>query len=245
MREGRVTVNGEVVYTFALKIDPLQDCVCVDGQSIPWRQKAVTLMLYKPWNVLTTMLDPYNRPCVADYVPTDLYPGLYPLGRLDKDTTGLLLFSTDGQLGRFLLQPKYHVSKTYIALVDGVPSDDDLKCLREGIELEDGFTAPAQARLLQEAEEERTLALLSEAFSSNPTFPETIARLKANESSLVSLTIHEGRMHQVKRMFSALGHEVRFLHRQNFAGLTLENLQPGQWRLLDKETVAALHGAVV
>lgn len=240
MREGRVRVNSETVYTFALKIDPLLDTVYLDDQPIPWRQKAVTLILYKPWDTLTTMFDPYNRPCVAGFIPKDQYPGLYPLGRLDKDTTGVLIFSTDGQLGRYLLQPKYHVEKTYLALVDGIPTDHDLQSLCEGIELDDGLTAPAQAYLLHGEEVKRALHDFHTAFVQDPLQHKKLAKVASNEGSFVSLSIHEGRMHQVKRMMHAVGHEVLYLHRQSFAGLTTENLQPGQWRILDHESVEAL-----
>lgn len=239
MREGRVRLNGEVIYTFALKMDPLLDQVCVDNQPIAWRQTSTTLMLYKPWGVLTTMLDPYDRPCVASFVPTDRYPGLYPLGRLDKDTTGLLLFSTNGQLGRYLLQPKYHVEKTYTALVTGTLSESELQALREGVVLDDGLTAPAYAEVI-ESSQKHIQHDFKEAFTVDPNFSAIFCQLETQRYSLVSLTLHEGRMHQVKRMLRAVGHEVLYLHRPMFANLTLEDLQPGQWRLLSGEEVTQL-----
>lgn len=245
MREGRVKVNGKQIYTFALKIDPLIDQVFVDDHQIPWRQSSITLVLNKPWGILTTMMDPYSRPCVADYIPCDKYPGLYPLGRLDKDTTGVLLFSTDGQLGRYLLQPKYHVKKTYLALIDGVPSEHELAKLREGVLLEDGLTAPAQAHLLEGEDAEKARALFRRIFSQDTQCDEALSRIQENTSSFISLTIHEGRMHQVKRMMQAIGYTVRFLHRQEFAGITVSDLQPGQWRILQDEEVTALKALVV
>lgn len=245
MREGRVKVNDTQVYTFALKIDPLVDQVYVDGILIPWRQTSVTLALNKPWGVLTTMQDPYQRSCVAEYIPIDTYPGLYPLGRLDKDTTGVLLFSTDGQLGRYLLQPKYHVEKTYIALVNGIPTEDELHKLRTGILLEDGPTAPAQVQLLQGAHAANARVLFKKSFSEDPSCESALSLEETHTYAFVTLTIHEGRMHQVKRMMHAIGHEVLYLHRQSFAGLTAENLQPGQWRTLDHESVEALKSLVM
>lgn len=146
---GRVSVNGEVVDTIGSKADPAVDLVCVDGVELRFPDETVTLMLNKPAGYVTTMDDPQGRPCVASLVPVDRFPGLFPLGRLDRDTTGLLLFSTDGELGHGLLRPRGEVEKCYLALVEGRPSKESLERLRIGVVLDDGPTLPASVELLE------------------------------------------------------------------------------------------------
>ena len=137
MTAGRVTVNGVVATELGTKVDTDVDIVEVDGVRVRWSDEPVYLMLNKPAGYLTTMSDPQGRPCVAELVPVAEHPGLFPVGRLDFDTTGLLLFTTDGDLGHALLHPSHHVKKTYIALVDGAMHDDELAPLRRGIVLDD------------------------------------------------------------------------------------------------------------
>ncbi|WP_270574145.1 pseudouridine synthase, partial [Candidatus Collinsella stercoripullorum] len=148
MTAGRVAVNGVVVTQLGTKVDPARDTVTVDGVPVRPGGTAVHLVLNKPAGYVTTMRDPQGRPCVADLVPTDRFPGLFPVGRLDRDTTGLLLFTTDGDLAQDLLHPSRHVYKTYLALVDGRVADAELEPLRRGIELDDGPCQPARCRLL-------------------------------------------------------------------------------------------------
>ena len=214
MTAGRVSVNGQVVTELGSKVDPKVDVVCVDGREVHLEDDSVYLMLYKPKGYLTTMDDPQGRPCVAQLVPRDLYPGLYPVGRLDKDTTGLLLFTTDGDMGQHLLHPKHHVDKTYQAHVDGVPDEVDLARLSGGIMLDDGLTAPARVRIVAE---------------------------HPDGSSDIELVIHEGRKRQVKRMCSAVHHPVLDLHRSSFGPLEL--VEEGAWRLLRDDEVASLREA--
>ena len=215
MTAGRVRVNGEVVTELGSKVDPLCDVVEVDDVVVRLFDSSVTIMLNKPAGYLTTMSDPHGRPCVASLVPTDRFPGLFPVGRLDMDTTGLLLFSTDGELGNSLLHPRHHVDKTYHARVAGIMSQEQAQVLERGIELDDGPTLPAQVRI------------------------ERIAKGKTD----VEITIHEGRKRQVKRMCSAVGHEVLQLHRSNFGPLALDGLTEGQWRELSDAEVKALRQA--
>lgn len=215
MTAGRVSVNGQVVTELGSKVDPKVDVVCVDGREVHLEDGSVYLMLYKPKGYLTTMDDPQGRPCVADLVPTKRYPGLYPVGRLDKDTTGLLLFTTDGDMGQHLLHPRHHVDKTYQAHVDGVPDEVDLARLRGGIMLDDGLTAQAQVHLVAE---------------------------RPDGSSDIELVIHEGRKRQVKRMCSAIHHPVLDLHRSSFGPLVLTDVDEGSWRLLTDEEIARLRG---
>lgn len=205
MSAGRVRVNGEVVTELGSKVDPKCDQVTVDGHEVHLTDGSVYLILNKPAGYLTTMSDPQGRPCVADLVPTADYPGLFPVGRLDKDTTGLLLFTTDGEIAQQLLHPKHHVDKTYRAHVEGTVDARTVKRLEAGIELDDGMTAPARV---------------------------TLDALRPDGSSDITIVIHEGRKRQIKRMCSRVRHPVLELHRDKFGPLELGDLEPGTWRLL-------------
>ncbi len=203
IKAGRVTVNGEPgqLNTFVQS----RDRVAVDGEPVAL-QKLTYLLLHKPAGVVTTARDPQRRPTVVELVPAE--PRVVPVGRLDAYTTGALLLTNDGQLAHRLAHPRYGVEKTYEATVEGKPDDVALQALRDGIELDDGPTAPARVR-----------------------------RLGPNR---IELTIHEGRNHQVRRMLEAVGHPVTRLHRSAYAGLTLEGLEPGQWRELEPSEVDQL-----
>lgn len=218
MTAGRVTVNDRVVTELGSKVDPLVDKVAVDGVAVEWGRGPVTIALNKPADFVTTMSDPYGRPTVADLVPTDTYPGLYPIGRLDADTTGLLLFSTDGELGNNLLHPSHHVDKTYIAMVKGLPCAEEIQLLREGVQLDDGMTAPAEVYLLE----------------------------GSTHCSRLQITVHEGRKRQVKRMCEYVGHKVMQLQRVQFGPIELDEdeLPSGKWRLLSEDEVEALHSVI-
>lgn len=229
MTAGRVQVNGKTVTELGSKVNPLTDVVCVDGVAVRFKQEAVVLALHKPAGVLTTMSDPHGRPTVAGLVPAQRYPGLFPIGRLDADTTGLLLFSTDGNLGNRLLHPRYHVAKTYYAFVEGKPSAAVISRLSTGVMLEDGPTLPAQVRLARPG---RELAFARERLA--------VDAAAAKRGSLVLITLREGRKRQVKRMFEAVGHPVRALHRESFGGISLGLLQQGAWRELSDEEIASL-----
>lgn len=215
MTEGRVRVNGEVVKELGSRVDPLIDKIAVDGKIIPYPNDAVTLMLNKPAGFITTMSDPYGRPCVASLIPVKEYPGLFPIGRLDADTTGLLLFSTDGELGNRLMHPRHQVEKTYEAQVEGCVNEGELDRLRKGVVLEDGLTLPAKAQLIS----------------------------GDKNSSSVRLCIREGRKRQVRRMLEEIGHPVLELRRTQIASLELGDIKEGAWRFLDKQELSALeHG---
>jgi 23S rRNA pseudouridine2605 synthase len=196
IKAGRVTVNGEPgqLNTFVQSRDRVE----VDGRPVELRPLTYVL-LHKPAGTVTTASDPRGRPTVVGLV--DHPVRVVPVGRLDADTTGLLLLTNDGELAHRLAHPSHEVEKVYEAEVEGEPSDDALRQLEQGVELDDGPTAPARARRLA--------------------------------PSLVELSVHEGRKHQVKRMLAAVGHPVRRLHRSRYAGLTLEGLGPGQWRELE------------
>ncbi len=216
MSAGRVRVNGAVVTEMGAKVDPAVDVVEVDGRVVTIAKSPVYLMLHKPRSVMTTMKDPEGRLTVAEYVPVGEHPGLFPVGRLDYDTTGLLLFTTDGELAHRLLHPRRKVPKTYRALVDGRPDRAAITALERGIDLDDGPTAPAQ---------------VDEVEAVGPR-------------TLMEITITEGRKRQVRRMFSAVGHPVIELERVSFGPVRLGDLAPGRWRMLSDSEVAALRDAV-
>jgi 23S rRNA pseudouridine2605 synthase len=203
IKAGRVTVNGEPgqLNTFVQSRDRVE----VDGERVALQRLAYVL-LHKPAGVVTTARDPQGRPTVVGLVPAE--PRVVPVGRLDADTTGALLLTNDGPLAHRLAHPRYGVEKVYEAEVEGEPADEALDALRDGIDLEDGPTAPARVRRLA--------------------------------PSRIELVLHEGRNRQVRRMFDAVGHPVRALHRSGYAGLTLEGLEPGRWRELEPSEVDAL-----
>lgn len=215
MTAHRVKVNGVVVTELGAKVDPSTDEVTVDGKRVRLSDSSVYIALNKPPGFVSTMKDPQNRPTVADLVPSDEYPGLFPVGRLDADTSGLLLFTTDGELSHRLLHPRWKVDKTYLAHVDGKPDPADVRALEKGIQLDDGMTAPALVEVLD----------------------------RAKESALVEITITEGRKRQVRRMFSSLSHPVLELRRISFAGIELGRLREGTWRRLTADEVTMLRDA--
>ena len=211
IRDGRVRVNGHAgeLNTVVGK----HDVVEVDGRRVA-RQALAYVLLHKPPGVVTTARDPQGRPTVVELVPPE--PRVVPVGRLDADTTGALLLTNDGDLAHRLAHPRYGAPKVYEADVEGAPSRDALEALREGVELEDGRTAPAGIRVLS----------------------------ASRRRSRVELTLHEGRKHQVKRMLEAVGHPVRRLHRSRYAGLDLDGLEEGRWRTLTRDEVETLRRAV-
>ena len=234
---GRVKINGEVVDKLGTKIDLAHDVVEVDGRVVSSKAFQVTLMLHKPLGYVTTMKDAHAKHIISELVPTAEYPGLFPLGRLDRDTSGLLLFSTDGELGFSVLRPRGHVMKSYIALVEGRPSVRALHTLRTGVLLDDGMTLPAQVEVLRGVQAESAQETLE--------VPQSIARKhKHPECSVVRIGICEGRNRQVRRMLAAVGLPVRALHRDSFGPITLGDLARGQWRLLSDVEVRELSMSV-
>jgi 23S rRNA pseudouridine2605 synthase len=207
IKAGRVTINGEPGQLNT--VVGAHDRVEVDGEKVT-RQRLRHVLLHKPAGVVTTARDPQGRPTVVELVPDE--PRVAPVGRLDADTTGALLLTNDGQLAHRLAHPRYGVEKTYVAEIVGDPDEEALKRLRDGVELDDGRTAPARARRLG------------------------VGRIE--------LVLHEGRKHQVKRMLADVGYPVTRLHRSAYAGLTLEGLEPTQWRELDADEVERLRRAV-
>ncbi len=207
---GRVSVNGEVALV-GQKVVPGIDVVRVDGKRIDLLDVSVTLMLNKPAGVVTSMKRQGHERIVADLLPLERYPGLYPLGRLDCDATGLLLFSTDGSLGHALLHPSHHVPKTYEVTLNGTLLPEEAEQLRQGVKVE-GFAAqPAEVRVF------------------------------GKRGNRAEITVHEGQYHQVKRMFEAVGHKVVQLRRTKLGPLELGDLGLGAWRQLTDAECASLH----
>jgi len=242
--EGRVSVNGSVVTELGAKVDPSRDVVKVDGKRVELAAENVTIMLHKPAGYTTTMSDPHAKRTVAELVPADKLAGLFPVGRLDTDTTGLLLFTTDGELGNALMHPKRHVVKTYIALVEGQMEDSVAKRLSRGIELSDGMTLPAEVRVARGLEARMCAALIGQGKDAS-------GRAKRHDGkrsravlekggTYVIVGLREGRNRQVRRMMEAVGHPVIALHRESLGPVTLGDLPRGAWRELSSEEVDAL-----
>lgn len=229
MTAGRVRVNGQVVTELGSKVDPRVDRVTVDGVEFRLAAGPTYLVLNKPAGYVTTMSDPQGRPCVADLVPTDRYPGLFAVGRLDRDTTGLLLFTTNGEAAHQLLHPSHHVFKHYVALVEGRPTHEQLARLQQGIRLRDGMAQPAQVQVLG---------------PNDALFRAVAPEGLRGDVSVVGIRIQEGRKHQVKRMLGAIGHKVLRLHRDEFGPLKLSNVAEGSWRLCTPREVAEIEKIV-
>ncbi|MED1793895.1 pseudouridine synthase [Brevibacillus nitrificans] len=215
--QGHVQVNGKVVRELGTKVDPQADQILVHGRPIQTEQH-VYLMLHKPTGVITSVSDPRGRRVVTDLLK-GIKERVYPVGRLDYDTSGLLLLTNDGELANRLAHPSYEIDKVYRAWVKGVPSPDKVKRLATGISLEDGMTSAGEARLLKTA--------------------------PARDKALVELTIHEGRNRQVRRMCDAIGHPVLTLERIRLGFLTLEGLSAGQYRPLTSAEVEKLKQGLV
>lgn len=209
--QGIVTVNGQVVKELGMKINPDQDVIKVSGKKLSMERKK-TFLFYKPLGVITSMTDPQERKVVADFF-RHVVERVYPVGRLDYDTEGLLLMTNDGELANRLMHPRYKVQKHYIAQVKGIPSATALKRLQSGIKLEEGWTAPAKVKLVK----------------------------VENGIAHLALQIHEGRNRQIRRMCEAVGHAVVRLKRVQMGFLTLDGLRPGASRECTTQELKKLH----
>ncbi len=203
----RVTVNG-LAATHGTRVEE-GDLVEVDGQPVE-PEPLTYVLLHKPAGVVTTASDPQGRPTVVDLV--DHRHRVVPVGRLDADTTGALLLTNDGALAHVLSHPRFEIDKVYEAEVEGVPSKTALAALANGVELDDGRTAPASVHL----------------------------RSQTGQTAVLELVLHEGRKRQVKRMCAAVGHPIRRLHRTGYAGLRLGDLAPGESAELTLEQIRSI-----
>ncbi len=209
--QGRVTVNGAIVRELGTKVNPEKDHVKVDGRHLKRQPPQIFLMLNKPKGFMSTMSDPEGRPTIADLL-AGVKARVFPVGRLDFDSEGLMLLTNHGELAQALLHPRFHVPKTYLVKVKGVLTDDQIAQLERGVRLEDGMTSPATVKKVR----------------------------KADANSWIELTIHEGRKHQVKRMCEFVGHPVLKLVRVRMGPLTLHGIELGQYRYLTDREANAL-----
>ena len=213
IQAGFVTVNGELVLVPGHPINIEMDTVEFEGKQVEPLAEHIYLMLNKPAGYLTTRHDERGRPTVMDLV-ADLPNTIYPVGRLDLETEGLLLFTNDGDFAHRLLHPSHEVEKTYLAWVKGIPSDTGVQRLRQGVTISSGTTAPAKVKRLR----------LS----------------KDSTSTKFEVVIHEGKNRQVRLMFKAVGHPVIRLKRVQIGNLRLGNLPSGGHRFLTPEEIAEL-----
>ena len=213
--QGRVSVNGEIIRELGAKAVLGRDDIRVNSKAIKAKTEKVVVALFKPRSYVTTLDDPQGRPTVVDLLKS-ISERVYPVGRLDYDTEGLLLMTNDGELAHRLQHPRYKVPKTYLVKVRGHPPEEALAQLEQGINLEDGITAPAELHILEDDK----------------------------KATWLTLTLREGRNHQVKRMCAAVGCPVLRLRRTKIGPIDLGNLQPGKSRRLKASEVRALRKAV-
>jgi 23S rRNA pseudouridine2605 synthase len=212
IRQGKVCVNGQTA-ELGVSVTPDTDTIVVDGKNISPAQK-IYVVLYKPADVITTAKDTHGRKTVLECVE-GTRERVFPVGRLDKDVEGVLLFTNDGDLAQKLLHPKYQISKEYVVWVRGRIKPAATRQLQEGVPLDDGVTAPAQVTVLANQE----------------------------KASQIKLVLREGKKREVKRMCAAVGHPVRSLRRTAFAGLRVHDLRPGEWRYLTQKELDRLRKA--
>lgn len=211
--ESRVKVNSVVINELGFNVDEENDIVEIDDQRIGLVEKMVYIVLNKPEGYITTVKDQFERPSVIDLVK-DIKERVYPIGRLDYETSGLLILTNDGDLTYKLTHPKHEVHKTYMAIVKGIPTENELQQFREGLDIEDYTTAPAQIRIVKSVSEKNY--------------------------SICEIKIHEGRNRQVRKMCRAINHPVLRLRRVAMGKITLQKTEVGEYRHLDEEEVKYL-----
>jgi len=209
--QGKVMVDGKVVTELGTKVDG-NNQVTVEGKTLT-RENKEYILLYKPRGVVTTTRDEKNRKTDLDLIETD--KRLYPIGRLDYDTTGILLLTNDGDLTNLLIHPKNEIDKVYIVKIEGILTGAEINNLERGV-LIDGYKTSKSKVKVKKID-------------------------KKNNTSLIQITIHEGKNHQVKNMFSAVGHKVLKLKREKIAFLDLTGLKPGEYRKLNMKEVKKLY----
>lgn len=203
--DGRVSVNGKIINEQGVKVEIGSDSVCLDGEELKVKNKNYYIMLNKPAGYVTTVKDQFDRPTVMDLVKKDLPDvRLFPVGRLDYETEGLLLMTNDGDFAYKVTHPKFNTDKTYRAIVKGTLSVSSISKLRSGIKIDDYVTSPAEVEILD----------------------------SANGRTLVEITIHEGKNRQVRKMFDAIGCTVTGLQRIKIGTVELGHLPHGRWRYL-------------
>lgn len=214
MLQGRVEVNGVKITELGTKVDA-GDIVKVDGKEVKQEEKKVYILLNKPVGYITTAKDQFSRKTVLDLVD-GVQERIYPVGRLDYDTSGILLLTNDGDLAYKLTHPSREADKVYQAKIKGILNDDEIQAFKAGIRIDDYTTSPAKIRVLE----------------------------RTGTDSMVEVTIHEGKNRQVRRMFEAVGHTVLKLRRISIGPVKLGSLEEGSWRHLAPEEVKSLKKAV-
>lgn len=209
--EKRVKVNGVVVSKLGVKADKEKDLIEVDGKPLQYDDKRIYIMLNKPLGYITSARDQFRRPTVLDLVK-DINERVYPVGRLDYDTEGLIILTNDGKMTYTITHPKHNINKTYRALLSGRTDQKDINAFKNGIGIEDYITAPAELKLIK----------------------------YIGNNSLVDITIHEGKNRQVRKMCSAIGHPVINLKRIRIGKIELGELKKGTWRYLTADEIKYL-----
>ena len=209
--ENKVVVNGKTINELGYKVD-YNDTIVIEGKTLKLEEKEY-ILLYKPRGVVTTTNDEYNRKTVLDLINTD--KRLYPIGRLDYDTTGIILLTNDGDLANLMMHPKNEINKVYVAKVKGLVHKNEILDLRNGVIIDGKKTAKAGAKI--------------------------ISYDKKSDTSIVELIIHEGKNHQVKNMMAAVNHEVIKLKREKISFLDLKGLKSGEYRYLNIKEVKKLY----
>lgn len=209
--QGRVKVNGKVVNKLGVKIDPDKDIVLVDNKLIKLPKKYIYIAINKPEGYITSVKDQFNRPTVIDLIK-EIKERVYPVGRLDYDTSGLLILTNDGDLTYKLTHPKHEIKKVYIAKIKGIPTERELEAFRKGLRIDNYITSKAEIEIL----------------STN------------RSSSVVKIVIHEGKNRQIRKMCEKINHPVIKLKRVAIGKIKLGNLKKGSWRYLSKEEIEYL-----
>lgn len=209
--QGRVKVNGKVIDKLGYKINPDIDVILVDNKQVIKKENYIYIALNKPEGYITTVKDQFNRPTVLDLVKS-INERIYPIGRLDYDTSGLLLLTNDGDLTYKLTHPKHEIEKVYIAKIKGVPTEKKLNKFRKGLKIDNYVTSKAKIEVLK----------------------------KYNDYSIVKIAIHEGKNRQIRKMCKKINHPVIKLKRIAIGKIELGNLKKGSWRYLSKEEISYL-----
>jgi 23S rRNA pseudouridine2605 synthase len=215
IKEGKVKVNGQIITELGTKTKH-GDTIEVEDTILDNNKNYEYYLLNKPRGVVTTTKDELNRKTVIDLINTSTR--IYPVGRLDYDTTGILLLTNDGVLANKLMHPSHNIDKTYIAKIEGLITGYSIKKLREGVVIDGYKTSPAKVKLRSTD--------------------------KKNNKSIVELTIHEGKNHQIKKMFESVGYQVEKLKRERYANLDLTGVKPGEYRKLSNKEIAVLYSLV-
>ena len=208
---GKVKINGEVVTELGTKINPSRDKVMYNNQIVKVEKRKVYILLDKPAGYISAAKDQFDNPSILHLVK-DIKVRLYPVGRLDKDTTGAIILTNDGDFSYKLTHPKHEVSKTYIAEVEGVPTAEEMRTFAKGVYIDGKKTYPAKIRIVKETK----------------------------KNSIVEIIIHEGRNRQVKKMCEEIGHKVVTLHRQAIGKIVIDGVKEGKYRCLTQKEINEL-----